>query len=300
MTETPHTEQPITGLAATCEAARRNAHGARAAYRDSVITFTASLILQALPEAAAITIDASDGHLHEVRDASGKPLYQAPFTPVIPLHDGIADQVRELFRDLLSFTGPADDGWETASEGMPYLAIPFPGATESRRREAHGVAALPGRMLPVHAEYVPGDRAFIVDAPHPPHRQETRDRVRAAIRNSGYDVPGGTLTVTARLAARHDSAGADLALAITALGAAGACDPDALSGVGFTGELGLDGRVRPVPDINEAVRTAYANGCHTLIVADDDLAHVDVAGIGIYGVENLRQAVSLAECLARS
>lgn len=145
----------------------------------------------------------------------------------------------------------------------------------------------------MHAELTPGENAFTLTGPNLKYSRETRDRIRAAINNAGYKLPDGALTVTASGPFVTPVTASDLALAVTALAAVFAFAEKALENVAFIGELGLDGRVRPIADINEAVRTAYANGYRAVVVAESDLGNVDVAGIGIYGAEGLRQAVVL-------
>ncbi|MEV6738680.1 magnesium chelatase domain-containing protein [Streptomyces sp. NPDC051104] len=300
MTQVLHTDPTTADLSAACEEARQIALSARATYLQGTIAYAARLIREALPDAAAITVDTEDGELYEVRDAGGKALYRAPFTPASPLHDSITGDVEALFREVLPFGGLEDAGWETAAEGLPYRTVLLPGAPKPERRTAHGFAATPGRMLDVRAECVAGERAFNLEGPHPLYQRETRDRIRAAMANSGYDVPDAALTVTAHGTLARGATAADLALAVTALAATGAFDPRALHKVAFIGELGLDGRVRPVADVNAAVRTAYASGYTTAVVADDDMGNVDVAGIGIHGVDSLRQALVLMECFGRA
>ena len=112
--------------------------------------------------------------------------------------------------------------------------------------------------------------------------------------NSGCEVPYAALTGTTHGVLTRGATAADLALAMNALAAAGAFDPHAMNTVACIGELGLDGRVRPVDDVNEAVRIAYASGYRTVVV-DEDLSNIDVAGIGIHNVKNLRQALALME-----
>ena len=76
---------------------------------------------------------------------------------------------------------------------------------------------------------------------------EARSRVRAAVANSEQDWPQRKLTV-ALSPATLPKAGAhfDMAIALAVLGAAEVVPRTALDGVVFLGELGLDGRVKPV------------------------------------------------------
>ena len=78
--------------------------------------------------------------------------------------------------------------------------------------------------------------------------RESRDRVRAALLSSG--LPWVLKRVTVNLAptgVRKGGAGLDVAVAVGLLVAAGELAAEAVSGLAFLGELGLDGALRPVP-----------------------------------------------------
>ncbi len=78
--------------------------------------------------------------------------------------------------------------------------------------------------------------------------QEARDRVRAALRSSGYDFPNARVIVNlAPAPLRKHGTGFDLPIALAVLCATGQLPASAFSDVSAVGELGLDGTVRPVP-----------------------------------------------------
>jgi len=75
--------------------------------------------------------------------------------------------------------------------------------------------------------------------------RESRDRVRAAIKNSGYLIPPTFITINLAPAdIKKEGAGFDLPIAVSLLGAYGALRIDDLSQFLLVGELGLDGSVR--------------------------------------------------------
>jgi len=91
--------------------------------------------------------------------------------------------------------------------------------------------------------------------------REARDRIRAAIINSGEQWPQRRITVglsPASLPKR--GSGFDLGIAVSVLAAAGTVPVAAIEGVVFLGELGLDGRLRPVRGVLPAVAGAAASG----------------------------------------
>ena len=78
--------------------------------------------------------------------------------------------------------------------------------------------------------------------------RESRDRVRAAIKNSGYLIPPTFITINLAPAdLKKEGSGFDLPIAVGILGAYGALRTDDLSHFLLVGELGLDGSVRPIP-----------------------------------------------------
>lgn len=110
-----------------------------------------------------------------------------------------------------------------------------------------GVDGLPVRVEVHVAQGLPG--FTIVGLPDTACR-EARDRVRAAVVSSGYSWPQKRITVNlAPSALRKTGAGLDLPIALGVLAAAGVVTLEEIDGLGFIGELGLDGRVRRVPGV---------------------------------------------------
>ena len=78
--------------------------------------------------------------------------------------------------------------------------------------------------------------------------RESRDRVRAAIKNSGYTIPPTFITINLAPAdLKKEGSGFDLPIAVGILGAYGALRVTDLSQFLLVGELGLDGSLRPIP-----------------------------------------------------
>lgn len=104
-----------------------------------------------------------------------------------------------------------------------------------------------GVVVEVQADLEPGVAAFTLVGLPDKSLIESRDRVRAAVVNSGAEWPQKKLTVGLSPASVPKSgSGFDLAVACAVLGAAERLDPAAIADVVMIGELGLDGRVRPV------------------------------------------------------
>lgn len=123
---------------------------------------------------------------------------------------------------------------------------------------------------------------------------ETRDRVRAAIVNSGQTLPSRTIGVRLQSASlpKHGS-GFDLAIAVAVLTAAGAVTRDASAGCVFIAELGLDGSLHPVRGVMPAVLAAAATGCTRAVVAAQNAAEaVVVPGVEVIGCKSLREVIA--------
>ncbi|MCB1262361.1 MAG: YifB family Mg chelatase-like AAA ATPase [Acidimicrobiales bacterium] len=121
--------------------------------------------------------------------------------------------------------------------------------------------------------------------------REAKDRVRAALLSSRQTMPRQRVTVNlAPTGLRKAGASLDLAVAIGLLVADGALPAEAVAGIGFLGELGLDGTIRAVPGVLSMVDAMV-----------DDVVVVPpstVAEARLVGRHQVRTAPNLAELLA--
>ncbi|HUL27073.1 MAG TPA: ATP-binding protein [Streptosporangiaceae bacterium] len=119
--------------------------------------------------------------------------------------------------------------------------------------------------------------------------REARDRIRAAIVNSGEQWPQRRITVglsPASLPKR--GSGFDLGIAVSVLAAAGTVPVAAIEGVTFLGELGLDGRLRPVCGVLPAVAGAAAAGFRKVAVPEASAPEAAlVPGLAVLGSPTL-------------
>lgn len=107
-----------------------------------------------------------------------------------------------------------------------------------------GVEALP---VEVQADVTSGLPSFVIVGLPDAAVQEARDRVRSALRASGYDFPNARVVVNlAPALLRKHGTGFDLPIALAILTATRQIDPAATNGASAVGELALDGSVRPV------------------------------------------------------
>ncbi len=120
--------------------------------------------------------------------------------------------------------------------------------------------------------------------------REARDRVRAAVQSSGFHWPDKKVTVN--LAPPHyrkAGSGLDVAIAIASLVAFGVIPSDAVNGLAFAGELGLDGSIRKIPGVAPMVGVRPD---HDWVVPAESVAEASIAARGlIRPVERLDQLV---------
>ena len=125
--------------------------------------------------------------------------------------------------------------------------------------------------------------------------KESRDRVKAAIKNSGFDFPPRRITVNLAPAdIKKEGAAFDLPMAIGVLAAQSLVKPDRLSQVLVLGELALDGMVRPIRGALPMAVAAAKAGLEGIVLPVDNVAEAAVVKqIKVYGVHSLSQTLGM-------
>src|SRR4028118_2297403 len=126
--------------------------------------------------------------------------------------------------------------------------------------------------------------------------QESRERVRAAIKNSGLSFPGDKKILVNLAPADTRKAGPafDLPIAVGLLVATGQISEENLGGTVLVGELGLDGTVRPVSGVLPVAITARAASKQRLIVPSANTREAAIVGdIAVYPVCTLADVLLL-------
>ena len=146
----------------------------------------------------------------------------------------------------------------------------------------------------VEVDLAPGLPAFnTVGLPDGAVR-ESKERVRAALGNSGYALPVNRITVNLAPAdVRKEGSAFDLPIALGILGAAGAFPSEKMMGIGVVGELALDGTIRPVHGVLPMSIAASKNGMKTFIVpAENALEAAVVEGVEVLAAKRLDQVMA--------
>ncbi len=126
--------------------------------------------------------------------------------------------------------------------------------------------------------------------------KESRERMRSAIRNCGFDFPPERVLISLAPAdLRKEGAGFDLAVALAVL-----CEKDGADGHGgellegkllVMGELELNGKVRPVKGVHAAATTAREGGIRRCIVAEANADEArEIEGMEVFGASSLLDA----------
>ncbi len=142
-----------------------------------------------------------------------------------------------------------------------------------------GLVGLAGGVVEVEVDLSAGMPGMAIVGLADTAIRESRDRVRAAVLNSGLDWPNRKITIGLSPATlpKHGS-GYDLALAVGVLAASEQLPAGVAERFLFLGELGLDGRIRAIRGVLPAVRAAVRRGHRQIVVAQDNGAEAQLVG----------------------
>lgn len=125
--------------------------------------------------------------------------------------------------------------------------------------------------------------------------RESRDRVKAALRNCGYEIPQTIITINLAPAdIKKEGSGYDLPMAMGIVGAYGGLVRKALPSWVMVGELSLDGGVRGVRGALPIAVAARAQGIENLIIPEANAREAAVVGgVKVFPVKSLMDVVNL-------
>ncbi len=159
--------------------------------------------------------------------------------------------------------------------------------------KSHGLNGISGYPIQIEVDISNGLPSYeTVGLPDAAVR-ESKERVRSAIKNSGYEYPMSKITVNLAPAdTKKEGSVYDLAIAVGILAATNQIKSLKFEEFCFFGELALDGTVRCVSGILPMIIDAYNNGNTKCIVPYENAAEAAyIAGTTIIPVKNLGQAV---------
>ena len=158
-----------------------------------------------------------------------------------------------------------------------------------------GIAGIDGYMVQVEADASDGLPGFVMVGVLASEVREAQDRVRAALKNSGYRLPAKKVTINLSPADKRKSGtGFDLPIAIAVLSSFGLVEASVLETSAFIGELGLDGEVKPVSGILSMVLAAKEEGIKRCFLPKENVTEGTlIPEMEIVGVETVKELVYL-------
>jgi magnesium chelatase family protein len=155
----------------------------------------------------------------------------------------------------------------------------------------HGVDSY---LVQVEVNLAPGLPAFAVVGLAQGAVREGRERVGAALRNTGYPLPSRRITVNLAPAdVRKEGSAFDLPVAVGLLVASGHVDPRRVEGTAFLGELGLDGSLRPIRGVLPVAARCVRAGVLRMVVPLPNAGEAAVVEGGtVYGASTLAEVIA--------
>lgn len=155
-----------------------------------------------------------------------------------------------------------------------------------------GLFGIDSYMIEVEADISNGLPTFDIVGLPDTAVKESRDRVRAAIKNCGFKFPVSRITVNLAPADRKKEGSIyDLPVLLSILKASGQMSAALDSSVAI-GEVALDGMLRSVNGVLAIAITAKESGIKSLFVPKDNAVEAAVVdGLNVYGVENVKQLI---------
>jgi len=157
------------------------------------------------------------------------------------------------------------------------------------------VLGVDGHLVDVEVDIAMGLPTFTIVGLAEGAVRESKDRVKAAIKNSGYDFPNRRIIVNLAPAdLKKTGTGFDLPIALGILASTGMINTEILARTCVTGELSLDGGLRPTPGILSIALAARNAGFANYMVPEANGAEGAVVdGINTLSVAALHEAVEI-------
>ncbi|WP_124066291.1 YifB family Mg chelatase-like AAA ATPase [Clostridium sp. E02] len=157
-----------------------------------------------------------------------------------------------------------------------------------------GITGVEGVPIMVEADVSDGLPGFSMVGYLSSQVKEAQDRVRTALKNSGFRLPSKKVTINLSPAdIRKEGAAFDLPIAIAVLAASDLIQPEVLNQCVFTGELGLDGKIKPIHGALSIAASAKKDRKSFCFLPMDNVEEsILIDGIQIIGVNHLKELVA--------
>ncbi len=156
-----------------------------------------------------------------------------------------------------------------------------------------GLIGLDGSVVKVEVDISRGLPSYDIVGLADTAIKESKQRVRSAIKNSGFDFPIEKITINLAPAdTKKEGSLYDLPIAVAILSATNQLPINSIKDYAFIGELSLDGTLRGVKGVLPILITAKTKGYKKMIIPKDNLKEARfIEGLDIYPAENLKQVV---------
>ncbi len=156
----------------------------------------------------------------------------------------------------------------------------------------YSLFGLEAQPITVEVDVSPGMPSYAVVGLPDKAVEESRERVRAALKNTGFPYPQGRVIINlAPAELRKEGTHYDLPIALGLLVAQGVLPPQALQGFAVAGELGLDGELRAVPGAVNMALGALQEGYNLLMPQVSAAEAALIEDVVVYGAMHLGQLV---------
>lgn len=161
------------------------------------------------------------------------------------------------------------------------------------RVSSFGLCGLEAYPVAIETDISPGLPAITVVGLPDNAIKESRERIRAAIKNSGFEFPAQRITINLAPAdTKKQGPCYDLAIALGVLAAQEIIPLNALNPYAFLGELSLDGRIQPIQGALSIALTATSSNCQGLIVPFENAKEAALAGCPVFPARHLNEVVA--------
>ncbi len=157
----------------------------------------------------------------------------------------------------------------------------------------YGVDAL---TITVEVNIDTGINFFLVGLPDSAVK-ESQQRIEAALRNTGYKLPGKRITINMAPAdIRKEGSAYDLPLALGILAASNQIGPERIENFVVMGELSLDGSVQPIKGALPMAIKARNEGFEAMILPKANAGEAGIVeGLKVYGVSTIEEAIEVLQ-----
>ncbi|MDO4324330.1 MAG: YifB family Mg chelatase-like AAA ATPase [Lachnospiraceae bacterium] len=155
------------------------------------------------------------------------------------------------------------------------------------------IYGIESRIISVEADVSDGLPQFSMVGYLTAEVREAQDRVRTALKNSGYRLLPKKITVNLSPAdIRKSGSGFDLPIAVAVMAAYGYIPGDLLEGVFLAGELSLDGSVHGIRGILGMMMEARLAGCRLCIIPEENIQEgAVIQGLAVCGAAHLKEVI---------